>query len=168
MSTINTEALDNINAQLDGVIVYMDKFSEDLSKASDGAGSKAQEIVNQKVGELSEAVEAKLLDIREDVVKTFSGQYKIALAKIEPIKPLLNVSLSLDTVVSVVKSIITIITAPYQPIIEFTTEVIPKVLEISAKLQTIASYKPSVDVPNVEVPPLSVNVPPITASDITG
>lgn len=168
MATINTKALDNINAQLDGVIVYMDKFSEDLSKLSDSTGSKAQAIVDEKMEELSKDIENKLLDIRENVVNTFRGQYQVAMEKLEPIKPLMNVSISLDTVVSVVKSIIAIITAPYQPIIEFTTEVIPKVLEISSKLQTVATYRLSINNPNVEVPPLNVNIPPISASDITG
>ena len=168
MATINTDSLDKINAQLDGIIVYMDKFSEDLSKLQTTAGETTQALVDKKMEELSASVEGKLLDVRAKVVKTFSEQYKIALQKLEPIKPLMNVSISLDTVVSVVKSIINVITAPYQPIIEFTTEVIPKVIEISNKLQTIASYKPSVDVPNVDVPPLNVNVPPITAKDITG
>ena len=132
------------------------------------AGETAQALVDKKMEELSASVEDKLLDVRGKVVKTFSEQYKIALQQLEPIKPLMNISISLDTVVSIVESIISVITAPYQPIIEFTTEVIPKVIEISNKLQTIASYKPSVGIPNVSVPPLNVNVPPITAKDITG
>lgn len=168
MSTINTEQIDKINAQLEGLINYMDAAAEDIQTAINNASTNAQEVANEKMAELSTKVNEKLSSSREQIINIFHGQYQAAMEKIKPIEPLLNISISLDTVVSVVTSIIEIITAPYQPIIEFTTQIIPKVLTLSANLQKIASYQPSINVPGVEVPPLDINVEPITAEDITG
>lgn len=168
MAMINTDALDKINEQLNGLINYMDAYAEEIQTEINNAGSKAQEVADEKMAELSSLMSQKLNIIRGQIIDTFSAQYQVALNKIEPIEPLLNVSISLDTVVSVVQSIINIITAPYQPIIDFTTQIIPKVMELSANLQTIASYQPSIDVPGVDIPPLEIEVDPITPGDITG
>lgn len=168
MATINTEAIDKINEQLNGFTEYIDAYMVDLQKEIENAGESAQEVLNEKMNVLSTQLTQELNPVRQKIIDIFKSQYQSALEKIKPIEPLLNVSLSLDTVVSVVKSIINILTAPYQPIIEFTTEVIPKVLELSANLQKVANYKPSLNVPNVEVPPLQIDIEPISPSDITG
>lgn len=168
MSTINTEQIDKINAQLEGLINYMDAAAADIETAIKNAGTNAQEVANEKMAELSTKVNEKLSSSREQIINIFHDQYQAAMEKIKPIEPLLNISISLDTVVSVVASIIEVITAPYQPIIEFTTQIIPKVLALSTNLQEIASYQPSINVSGVEVPPLDINVEPITAEDITG
>lgn len=171
MATINTEQIDKINEQLDGIIEYIDASTSVFQDIATAAGNDAQEAINKAADDLSEKINSQLGQIRQKIIDIFSAQYAIATAKIAPIKSLLDalpISADLGAVVNVLTSVVNILTAPYQPVIEFLTQVIPKVLELSSKLQTIASYQPSIDIPNVEVPPLDISVEPITASDITG
>ena len=171
MSTINTEQIDKIEQQLDGVITALDSYQNTLQNVANSAGEKAQEAINEAMGQLSEKVNTQLNSIRQKVIDIFSAQYQIAMEKIAPVKALLDalpISADLGAVVSVLTGVVNLVTAPYQPIIEFTTQVIPKVLSISTKIQTIASYQPNFDIPGVEVPPLEINVAPITPGDITG
>ena len=169
MSTINTEMIDKLNAEINGVLTYADVITADINNEFEYAKNNTQELLNEKMAELGDKIIEKAEPIRQKIINIFSAQYQSALEKIEPIEPLLNMSISLDTVVDAVKSIIEIITAPYQPIIEFTTEVIPKVLELSNNLQKLASYTPDINVPEgVEIPPLNIEIQPITPGDITG
>ena len=169
MATINLEMIDKINQQLDGITDYIDEYMLVIEDDIKNAGDKAQVVANEKMELLSTNITQKLQPIREKIINIFKAQYQSGLEKIKPIEPLLNVSLSIDTVVSVVQSIINIIIAPYQPIIEFTTQVIPKVVELSNNMQRIANYQPNIpEIPNVEIPPLNVEIEPITPADITG
>ena len=171
MATINEEQIDKINDQLDGIIDYLDAKASMFQNIATQAGNNAQQAIDDAAAELSEDINNKLSDIRQKIIDIFSAQYSIAMEKIAPIESLLNalpISADLGAVVNVLTSVVNIITAPYQPIIDFTTKIIPKVLTLSSKLQTIASYQPSIDIPNVEVPPLEISVEPITATDITG
>lgn len=169
MALMNTEVIDNINAQIEGIISTADNVCAVVNEQIAEKQDQAQQFVNEKVDDLSEMISAKGNEIRDKAVDVFSAQYQSALEMIKPIEPLLNISLSLNTVVSAVKSIIEIITKPYQPIIEFTTILIPKVLELSANLQKLATYQPNINVPEgVTIPPLNINIKPITPGDITG
>lgn len=169
MATINIEMIDKINEQLKGITSYLDEYCLAIQSEIDDAGEQAQEILNEKMDELGENLTEKLEPIREKIIDIFRKQYQKAMEKLSPIEPLLNISLSIDTVVSVVENIIKIITAPYQPLIEFISQVIPKVLELSDNLQKVANYQPQIPLPpNITMPPLNVDIEPITPSDITG
>lgn len=169
MALMNTEIIDNINNQIEGVLITADNVCDVINEQIAEKQGQAQEFINDKIDELGEMISTKGNEMRDKTVEIFSAQYQSALEAIKPIEPLLNISLSLDTVVSAVKTIIEIITKPYQPIIEFTTILIPKVLELSANLQKLASYQPNINLPEgVSIPPLKVNIKPITAADIMG
>ena len=176
MSTINTEQLDKLEEQLNGIITYLDSFNETFNDIASSCGANAQAAINEAADKLSEKINTELDIIRTKIINVFHGQYEKAMEKIAPIEPILSmfpISISLSTgcltaIVDALTAIKDIIIAPYAPIIEFTTQVIPKVLSLSSKLQTIASYRPSIEIPNVEVPELNISVEPITAGDITG
>lgn len=169
MGLLNTEVIDNINAQIEGIITYADNKTEVINKKIANNTANAQDVLDAEMDKLGEKISEKGTDVRNKAVDVLRAQYQTALEMIKPIEPLLNVSLSIDTVVSVVKSIIEIITAPYQPIIDFTTEVIPKVQELGTNLQELATYQPNIQAPEgVDVPSISINIEPITPSDITG
>lgn len=168
MAVLNTEFIDKINEQLEGIITYIDNYVNLIETEIESGKDKAQQIANEKMEQLSDKLTEKLLPIRQKIIDIFKAQYQSALEKIKPIEPLVNADVSLDTIVDIVKSIIAILIAPYQPAIQFTTEVIPKVIELSNNLQKIANYQPTINIPGVEIPPLNVNIPPITPGDITG
>lgn len=169
MGLLNVEVIDKINAQIEGIIEYADNKTEVINKKIASNTANAQTILDAEMDKLGEKISEKGTDVRNKAVDVLKAQYQTALEMIKPIEPLLNVSLSLDTVVSVVKSIIEVITAPYQPIIDFTTEVIPKVQELGTNLQKLATYQPNIQAPEgVDVPSISINIEPITPADITG
>lgn len=169
MGLLNVEVIDKINAQIEGIIDYADNKTEVINKKIASNTANAQTILDAEMDKLGEKISEKGTDVRNKAVDVLKAQYQTALEMIKPIEPLLNVSLSLDTVVSVVKSIIEVITAPYQPIIDFTTEVIPKVQELGTNLQELATYQPNIQAPEgVDVPSISINIEPITPADITG
>lgn len=169
MGLLNVEVIDNINAQIEGIIDYADNKTEVINKKIASNTVNAQAILDAEMDKLGEKISEKGTDVRNKAVDVLKAQYQTALEMIKPIEPLLNVSLSLDTVVSVVKSIIEVITAPYQPIIDFTTEVIPKVQELGTNLQELSTYQPNIQAPEgVDVPSISINIEPITPADITG
>lgn len=169
MGLLNVEVIDKINAQIEGIIDYADNKTEVINKKIASNTANAQDILDAEMDKLGEKISEKGTDVRNKAVDVLKAQYQTALEMIKPIEPLLNVSLSLDTVVSVVKSIIEVITAPYQPIIDFTTEVIPKVQELGTNLQELATYQPNIQAPEgVDVPSISINIEPITPADITG
>lgn len=165
MSLLNTEYIDKINDQLEGITLYIDGYLSDIN--TDLTKQEIQKELDNKMKILNDDVSLKLNTIRNKVVEIFKSQYQSALEAIKPIEPILNVDLNIDTVVSVVESIITILTKPYQPIITFTNEIIPKVITLSDNIQKIATYQPNVNIPDVNVPSLNIQVEPITASDIT-
>lgn len=169
MGLLNVEVIDNINAQIEGIIDYADNKTKVINKKIASETANAQAILDAEIDKLGEKISEKGSDVRNKAVDVLKAQYQTALEMIKPIEPLLNVSLSLDTVVNVVKSIIEVITAPYQPIIDFTTEVIPKVQELGTNLQELATYQPNIQAPEgVDVPSININIEPITPADITG
>ena len=171
MSTINTDQIDNINEQLDGIIDYINSYTNTFQDMVNIAGNNAQEAIDNAAADLSNEINEQLSVIRTKIINIFSAQYQIAMEKIAPIQAILEalpISADLGAIVSVLTSVVDIITAPYQPIIEFTTQIIPKVLELSSKLQTIASYRPTIDIPGIEPPEFDISIEPITAEDITG
>lgn len=170
MSTINVEMIDKLKEQIEGITKYADNICANLNeKIKNKQPDEAQEIVDEKVDELSDEITKKGSKIKDKIVDTFKAQFASAKEKIKPIEPLLELNPSPDTIVDIVKLIIEIITSPYQPIIDFTTEIIPKVSELSEELQKLSDYKPEIEAPEgVTVPSPSINIEPISAGDITG
>lgn len=169
MSVINEKQLDNINKQLEGVTHSLDKVFADLEKRLSKTNTVSQDEIDKLGEQVSEKLQLQTDKIRAKIIDVFSEQAKVIKKKIEPIEPLLNVSLSIDTVVSVVKSIIDIITAPYEPYIEYTTNIMPKIIELSDNLQKIANYTPNVTLPEgINPPKINVKIEPITVKDILG
>lgn len=169
MALMNTEVIDKINEQIDGIIAYADNITDLINEEIAATQGVAQEFIDEKAQELSEEISEKGAYIREKIVEIFKAQYQSALEKVKPIQELVNMQLSMDTILTVVQSIINIIAAPYQPIIEFTTQVVPKVIELSNNLQKLASYQPNINLPDgIQPPKMDIEIEPITAADITG
>lgn len=173
MSIINIEQLDKVNEQLEAITSLLDEYCEALNKEIDSYVSQGQEAVQEKIDEevqkLSDKVTEKAEPIRKKLINVLHSQYEKIEEKIKPIKPLVNANISLNTVVDIVKSMIAIMTYPYQPYIEYLTILAPKLLELSNNLQTLATYQPTLTIPEeikVQIPPLSANVGTITIDDV--
>lgn len=176
--------LDKIDTQLDGVISYMDNLTDLLNQEIEAHREIAQEIVNEKVQEFSTKLTNKLQPIRDKITDIFSSQFAVVKEKVNnyiaPISAFVTINWangtitpnipSIDDLLNVVTGIISMLvpTAAVEFAAKFATKIFPKILTVSNKIQTIATYKPQIDVPDIEVPPLDVNIDPITLQDIMG
>ena len=158
MSTLGNN-LDKINKELEGVNDYLDKVVSDFDK-------KSQAYVDAKWTAINTEVEAKLNKIKDiKIVPPLHAQYEHALASIALLKPLVELSIvDLPSVIDGLTKIISIVTAPYQPAIDFITEIAPKVVELGENLVEVATYQPPT-IEGVEIPPLDINIS-LTMDDI--
>lgn len=179
------EILDKIDTQLDGVLSYLNNLTDLINEEIAQNVDNAQNIINEKVEQMSEKLTDKLQPIRDNIVSIFSSQVKVVKEKLEEyIQPIsafvtinwatgsitLNVPLDPNEIIDVVKGIILMLipSSAIEFVTKFVTEVFPKISSISSKIQDIANYTPSITVPDVTVPPLNVNIAPITLADIMG
>lgn len=175
MGVINTEQLDKIDAQLSGITQTLDDIFAELQNQIDSAGSTAQQILDDKAEEVSQKMTEKLNPIRQAIIDCFHAQVEKIEEKIAPIEPILSmfpISISLDTscltaIVDALTAIKDIIVAPYTPYIELITTIVPKIMSISANIQKIVNYSPTLNLPDgVTMPSLTIDVAPITPNDI--
>lgn len=182
----STEAiLQKIDKQLDGVVSYMDNLTEILNQELKEKRDEAQEIVNEKVGELSEKLTEKLEPIRDKIIDIFSSQIQVVKDKlnkyIEPISAFVtidwstgtitpNIPSNLSDVIDALKGIILMLVPnpAVEYVVRFATDIFPLIQSISNKILQIATYTPEIDIPGIEMPPLDVNILPITLEDILG
>ena len=175
--------LDKIDEQLDGVIAYMDNLTEILNQELSEKRDQAQEIVNEKMTEFSTKLTEKLEPIRNKIVDIFSDQVSVVKEKLEkyidPISAFVtinwttgeitpNIPTNLNDIVEVVKGIVLMLvpSPAVEYAVRFATDIFPKIYTISNKILQIATYTPEIDIPGIIVPPLDVNIDPITLNDI--
>ena len=158
MSTLGNN-LDKINKELEGVNHYLDKVVSDFDK-------KSQAYVDAKWAAINAEIEAKLNKIKDiKIVPPLHAQYEHALASIALLKPLVELSIvDLPSVIDGLLKVVAIITAPYQPAIDFITEIAPKVVELGENLVEVATYQPPT-IEGVEIPPLDIDIT-LTMDDI--
>ncbi len=169
MAVFNTEIIDKMNDQIQGVLSFADNWTEAINEGLARTNEQAQDYVDQKGAELGAKISEKGNEIRDKAVEIFSAQYQSALEKIKPLQPLVNANVTPDSVVDIVKTMLSIMIAPYQPAIDFTVELVPKVLELSNNILTLAAYRPDLQLPEgVNPPEIPIDIKPITIADITG
>jgi len=158
MSTLGNN-LDNINKELEGINDYLDKTVSNIA-------DKSQAYVDAKWAAINTEIEAKLNKIKDiKIVPPLHAQYEHALAHIALLQPLIELNLiDLPSVIEGLTQIIAIVTAPYQPAIDFITEIAPKVVELGENLVEIATYQPPAT-PGLTIPPLDIDIS-LTMDDI--
>ena len=164
MSVLGTN-LDKINEQLTGITDYIDGYVSNF----DG---KTQPYVDAQMDILETEVSGKLNSVKNiKIVPPLHNQYENSLATIEHFQPLIDFILALTELTIDPESIVTavntikdglidtlgIITAPYQPAIDFGLEIVPKVAELGENLVEVATYQPPA-VEGVTIPPLDIDI----------
>lgn len=184
--------LDKINEQLEGITAYIDSWAQyiqtELNNAAAFGQEQAQQVINEKMDELSEKITEKLQPVRDKIVNIFKAQIQEVKAKLDkytaPIKPFVTIDYTSGTVtpnvpadpselVEVVKAVILMLVP--SPAVEFAirfqTEVFPRIQQLSDNIQTLAAYQPNIQPPagiDITIPALAVNIEPITLADIMG
>lgn len=185
--------LQNINAQLEGVINYVDVWSEyifsEIENVKDMGTEYTQEVINEKMDELTDKLTEKLQPIREKIVSTLSSQFSAIKDKveeyIEPISSFVSIDWTSGTVTPNIPTnpadmadalkgvILMMLPAPiFEFVIRFIAEIIPEVTKLSNNIQNIANTQielpPDLTEIGLTVPPLSIPVEVITPADIIG
>lgn len=173
MGAIDTTSLDNINAQLEGITTVLDGYFETIEKEILGANrDKAQQILDEKAQEISNKLSKRIQPIRQKVIDLLKAQVEKITEKVAPLLPLWKIvqgEVTLDpmALVEPLIAICEVLVAPYQPYLDLATEVAPKLVELSNNLSKIASYSPSIDLPEgINPPTFNIPIEPITPSDI--
>ena len=177
MAVVNIEQLDKINEQLEGIRTSLDDLFENIQRQIDKTKTITQDEIDKSGEFVSEKLNTQLNLIRNKIIDIFHSQVEVIRTKIAPIEPIISmfpISVSLDTgcltnIVDALTAIKDIIIAPYEPYIEFITVIVPKIITLSNNIQTLATYEPSLILPEGITPPtISVSVQPITEQDILG
>lgn len=169
MSTLGNN-LDKINLELEGVNDYLDKVVSNLN-------DKSQAYVDAKWAAINAEIEAKLNKIKDiKIVPPLHAQYEHSIASIALLQPLIEflailTDLDLSDIPGALEAfkdglmkIVSLITAPYQPAIDFGIEIVPKVIELGENLVEVATYQPPV-IEGITIPPLDINIT-LTMEDI--
>lgn len=158
MSELNTEYLNQITEQINNINNYIDK-------AAAGLENESQEEIDKKIEKLSLYLEEKLLAIRQKIINFFKAQYKSALDHIALLEPIVNITLTDPSqLISWGNNLINYLKGPYVKMVELQAEILLAVVDLSNALITVSSHSFN----NPKIPAINVNIPPITASDITG
>lgn len=180
------KSLDNIDDQLDGIIKFLNDNSTFLQDLANSAGEKAQDVINDTMEDLSDRVSDKLKPLRDKLVGVLHSQYAEVQSKlnsyIAPISSFVtidwttgqvtpNISADINAIKSFAEGIIQMLvpSPAVMFVVDFSTQVMPKVTSISNKIVAISTYQLEIpELPDITIPPLDIDVDPITLSDITG
>ena len=83
MSTINTDQLDKINEQIEGILSLLDNYFESIQKQIDLAPEKAAQIAQEKCDELSADVNLRGTAIRQKCIDFLKPQLAKIIEKIQ-------------------------------------------------------------------------------------
>lgn len=168
------KCLDDLNNTLDNIVTFIDNSFSNLEDLNDESPSVIQKEIDKICEKISIKGTDKLNNIRDNVVDVLHNKYASANEVISTLQPIVEAKIEdLGAVISVLTKIIEIYTKPYSNavkyIAEFTTEVTPKLLDITDKLAYIYLMKDNISVPmntNVNFDKLNITMKPITIDDI--
>lgn len=173
MATINTDQLDKINEQLEGVLTMLDDYCEEIQKQIDVAPDKAQEILDAKMQQISDSLQERGNTIRQRCINFLKPQMAKIKEKIKPILPLVEllqggIKPDFGAIIETLMLIIEILIAPYQPYIDFITQLPPKLITLSNNLMKLATWRPNLRPPKegIVIPTPKVEIKEITMGDI--
>ena len=165
-----TQKLKNYNAQLDAFIEQISNYDNTANK----------EWVAKKVKQFCNKINYALAWLRYYIIKGLNGVFKKAQEFLNLIDPVVNSSLSLDSIVNWAKNVIKVFAKPYQTIVTFiqdfqtytpplvseTTSLIGKIMVIptliTGKLIQILAENATEAISNIDI-----KFEPISLGDIT-
>ena len=184
MSSVSQQQVTDITNQINAIATWMDDFCSGLEALCDEDSNPAQKVIdnltedyiqpliNEKFQLLENQVNAKLAEIRGQVILLFRSQYQSSQEYMQVLQPLVDaISLNpaaIGDVWNVVKSILEYITGPYGKMAASLTDIVSAALSLSSALVNVATHVPTISIPDVTIPTLNIHVDPITAQDITG
>lgn len=181
------KSLDNIDDQLDGIIKFLNDNSTFLQDLANSAGEKAQDVINDTMNNLNDRVSDKLKPLRDKLVGVLHSQYAEVQSKltsyIAPISSFVSINWSTGEItpdidvsdVTKLQEFAEGIIKMFVPstavmfVVNYATQVMPRVTSISNKIVAISTYQLEIpELPDITIPPLDIDVDPITLADITG
>lgn len=184
MSSVSQQQVTDLTNQINAIATWMDDFCSGLEALCDEAQNPAQKVVdnltedyiqplvNEKFQLLETNVNAKLAEIRGQVILLFRSQYQSSQQYMQMLQPLVD-ALSLNPsaiteVWDVLKTVIEYLTGSYGKMAASLADIVQAALSLSSALVNVATHVPTISIPDVTIPTLNIHVDPITAQDITG
>lgn len=167
--------IDQINLALENITDTVKDNLEFVLKQKGEYNKEIQKKIDEKLIILSDKINAKLEVYRQDVIDCLKEQYLSSQYIMAFITPLINAEPSPENYLNLIKSIIGIITKPYEPIVQFITGLSPKLEELTKNINELATLSLQIQqemisqkIPNYDYSKLQIKIEPITMKDITG
>lgn len=161
--------IDDLNKTLENIYVLASNTLSNFD-VDDMSLNMAQPLVDNLCRRVSANLNYKLNILRVDLIKNLHNGFISSNEIIEQLKPLVEFDLNIDTVVDAVRQIITILSGPYQKAIEYTTELTPKIVELSNNIANLSTLQDSIpkppEMPSLSFNKLRVQMLPITLDEI--
>jgi len=155
VSEINLDYINNITSQLNNINDFVDENMAGLENASEAE-------IEAKVLKIKTYLEEKLSVIRLNIIEFLKKQYSSILAQLTPLEPLISPPTSINAVITWASSVADYFKGPYIKMIQLQTEILTAVVNLSTALIATANHSFS----NPNIPTISIDVEPITPSDI--
>lgn len=160
MTEINTEYIQNITNQINGINSFLDISTSGLENSS-------QAVIDQRIEKLEGFLSLELNKTRQSIIDFMRSQYATILIQIEVLRPLVEgINLTdLSSVIAWINNLITFFTGGYQKLLALQLELLAAIIPLSNAIIAASSH----NFPNLPgQPSINVQIDPITTEDITG
>lgn len=167
--------IDSLSDTIKGVTEVATNYLSQIENIQEFAKNKAQEKVDEMCERASQEINSKLAIQRQKVVDKLKNTWASSNEVIENLR-FITGEISIDTIVSIVSSIIQLYTKPYQNamdlITDFTISIAPKLLQLTSEINDLADLKNQIPVHTLKdgtklnYDKLNITMDPITIDDI--
>jgi hypothetical protein len=168
------QSLQDLCDTIDNINEFAIKSFSTIDDFEGMAQDKIQEEIDNICLKVSDKANKKLSTTRDNTVKTLREKYVSANAIVSKLESIVNANpTDLDSVISVLNSIISLYTAPYKSAIDyittFTTMATPLISKLSEKVSKLSSLKDEIPIPDgmtANFDKLNISVESIGLDDI--
>lgn len=167
--------IDSLSDTIKGVTEVTTNYLSQIDNIQEFAKNKAQEKVDEMCERASQEINSKLAIQRQKVVDKLKKTWASSNEIIENLQ-FITGEISMDTIVSIVSSIIQLYTKPYQNamdlITDFTISIAPKLIQLTSEINALADLKNQIpthtlkDGTKLNYDKLNITMDPITIDDI--
>lgn len=167
--------IDSLSATIQGVTDVATNFLEKIDNIQEYTKNKAQEKIDDMCERANNEINEKLAIQRQILIDKLKESWSSA-EKIKQTLSFVTGNIDMDTIVSIVTSIVSLYTIPYQNstklITDMTVVILPKLIALSADINTLTNLKNNLnkhilkDGTQLNYDKLNLTMEPITIDDI--
>lgn len=167
--------IDSLSATIRGVTDVATNFLEKIDNIQEYTKNKAQEKIDDMCERANNEINEKLAIQRQILINKLKESWSSA-EKIQQTLSFVTGDIDMDTIVSIVTSIVSLYTKPYENsiklIADMTVTILPKLIALSADINTLTNLKNNLnkhilkDGTQLNYDKLNLTMEPITIDDI--